>query len=173
MNSYVRGMKTAALWDLFFSHFGALDSAFFLAMFRCMRYQFKILYYNIRPYLQVLVHPYNEIAGRNSNRWCLKVEKNICIALWVAGGATSMDATWGFGCHRTLVKWVFLTVSTCSIKIFYRADLLPYIAIRISEDCRWFCGENNPEQCSNLLPCVWQGCRWVCRLYQAGKPERI
>jgi hypothetical protein len=108
MVSYARGVRTAALRDLFFSRFGALDSAFFLAMFRCTRYQFEILYHKIGPYLQVLVHHNNELARRNSNRRCLKVEEKICIALRVSGGATSTDAAWGFGCHRTLVKRVFL-----------------------------------------------------------------
>ena len=80
--SYARGVRTAALRDLFFSRFGSLDSAFFLAMFRCTRHQFEILYHKIGPYLQVLVHHNNEVARRNSNRRCLKVEEKICIALY-------------------------------------------------------------------------------------------
>jgi hypothetical protein len=106
--SYERGVRTAALRDLFYSRFKSLDSAFFLAMFRCTRYQYEQIYESLGPYLQLHVHPNNEIARRNSNRRCLTVDEKICIALRVAGGATSTDAAWGFGCHRTLVKRVFL-----------------------------------------------------------------
>ena len=56
----------------------------------------------------VLVHPNNEYARRYSNRRCLNVDEKICIALRVAGGATAVDAAWGFGVSRTTVKGVFL-----------------------------------------------------------------
>jgi hypothetical protein len=38
----------------------------------------------------------------------LNVDEKICIALRVAGGATAVDAAWGFGVSRTTVKGVFL-----------------------------------------------------------------
>ena len=108
MISYERGVTTAALRDLFYARFKSLDSAFFLAMFRCTRYQYEQIYNSVGPHLEIRVPLNNEIARRNSIRRCLSVHEKICIALRVAGGATSTDAAWGFGCHRTLVKRVFI-----------------------------------------------------------------
>jgi hypothetical protein len=108
MISYERGVTAAALRDLFYARFKSLDSAFFLAMFRCTRYQYEQIYNCLGPHLQIRVAWNNEIARRNSIRRCLTVHEKICISLRVAGGATSTDAAWGFGCHRTLVKRVFL-----------------------------------------------------------------
>ena len=90
--SYERGLKNAAVRDLFYARFGAMDSAFFLAMFRCTRRQYENIYNSLGQYLAVLVHPNNEYARRDSNRRCLNVDEKICIALRVAGGATAVDA---------------------------------------------------------------------------------
>ena len=66
------------------------------------------------------MHHNNEVVRCNSNRRCLKVEEKICIALQVSHGATSTDDVWCFGCHRTLMKRVFLkfilAVSKASIE---------------------------------------------------------
>jgi len=81
MISYDRGVTAAALRDLFYARFNSLDSAFFLAMFRCTRYQYEQIYICLGPHLQIRVHLNNEIARRNSTRRCLTVHEEICISL--------------------------------------------------------------------------------------------
>jgi hypothetical protein len=95
------GMREAALRDLFFSRFEALDEPTFLAMFRCKQKTFGFLRNVLGPYLEPKVHPNNMHARQLSNRRVLTVEEKMCIALRVAGGATYQDAAWGFGVHRT------------------------------------------------------------------------
>jgi hypothetical protein len=65
---YERGVTTAALRDLFYSCFNSLDSAFFLAIFHCTRYQYEQIRNCLRPHLEIRVTPNNVIAHQNLNR---------------------------------------------------------------------------------------------------------
>ncbi len=54
------------------------------------------------------VHPKNMESCQYSNRRVLTADKKICIALRVAGGATMIDAAWGFGVHPKTPRRIFL-----------------------------------------------------------------
>ena len=102
----------------------------------------------------------------------ITVDEKICISLQVAGGATSMDAAWGFGCHRTLVKRVFLNFLVGMARSSMGVIRYPTSEAELQRIAYDFKAKTHGNKAS-IFPWVCWYWRWYCCPYQGCKLEGV